>query len=130
MNFAATPPRARRRPGLTPMIDVVFLLLIFFMLAARFGGDTMRELVLPAGDTRTEWQGAPRLVDVSPEALRLNGAEVAEADALPAALAPLLPDTDAPVLIRPRAGATLQRLLDVFEALEAAGLRPVLVEGD
>ncbi|MEO0362761.1 MAG: biopolymer transporter ExbD, partial [Pseudomonadota bacterium] len=27
----------RRRPSLTPMIDVVFLLLVFFMLAARFG---------------------------------------------------------------------------------------------
>ncbi|MEO1612916.1 MAG: biopolymer transporter ExbD, partial [Pseudomonadota bacterium] len=28
----------RRRPSLTPMIDVVFLLLVFFMLAAVGGG--------------------------------------------------------------------------------------------
>ena len=34
------PPRPARRPSLTPMIDVVFLLLVFFMLAARFGQDT------------------------------------------------------------------------------------------
>ena len=33
------PPRPRRKPSLTPMIDVVFLLLVFFMLAARFGQD-------------------------------------------------------------------------------------------
>ena len=29
----------RRTPSLTPMIDVVFLLLVFFMLASRFGVD-------------------------------------------------------------------------------------------
>ena len=35
--FSFAVSRPRRRPSLTPMIDVVFLLLIFFMLAARFG---------------------------------------------------------------------------------------------
>ncbi|NSY41645.1 biopolymer transporter ExbD, partial [Leisingera sp. ANG59] len=30
--------------SLTPMIDVVFLLLVFFMLASRFGMDTVLQL--------------------------------------------------------------------------------------
>jgi Biopolymer transport protein len=38
---------SRRRPGLTPIIDVVFLLLVFFMLASRFG--QYRALPLSAG---------------------------------------------------------------------------------
>ena len=36
----------RRRPSLTPMIDVVFLLLIFFMLVARFGVDKVIDINL------------------------------------------------------------------------------------
>ena len=40
----------RRRIGLTPMIDVVFLLLVFFMLAARFGGTDAIPLTLTGGD--------------------------------------------------------------------------------
>ena len=34
--FTFEEPHKVRRPSLTPMIDVVFLLLVFFMLAARF----------------------------------------------------------------------------------------------
>ena len=37
--FAFATSRPPRRPSLTSRIDVVFLLLVFFMLAARFGTD-------------------------------------------------------------------------------------------
>ena len=40
--------KPRRRPSLTPMIDVVFLLLVFFMLASRFGMDAVLNLPWPA----------------------------------------------------------------------------------
>jgi biopolymer transport protein ExbB len=42
-------PRIRRRISLTPMIDVVFLLLVFFMLAARFGQDQALPLAIGTG---------------------------------------------------------------------------------
>jgi biopolymer transport protein ExbD len=38
--------RARRGPGLTPLIDIVFLLLIFFMLASRLGGESQLRLAV------------------------------------------------------------------------------------
>lgn len=41
--------RPRRRPSLTPMIDVVFLLLVFFMLASRFGMDQVVEMPIASG---------------------------------------------------------------------------------
>ena len=121
MSFAT--PRPRRRVSLTPMIDVVFLLLVFFMLAARFG--TERALVLSAGGAAAGWEGAPRLVEVAPNAVRLNGA-VVEEGALAEALAPILPEGGA-VVLRPIEGATLQRLVDLTEVLEAAGAGRVLV---
>lgn len=120
------PDRPRRRPNLTPMIDVVFLLLVFFMLVSRFGVDRVLPLSMAGGGGG--WSGPPRLVDVAPGGLALNGAPVA-ADALAAALAPLMPGADAPVVLRARDGAPLQALVAVMETLGQAGFsRLVLVE--
>lgn len=48
MSLDSGSTRARRRPSLTPMIDVVFLLRVFFTLAARFSVDCI--LPLDAAD--------------------------------------------------------------------------------
>ncbi|MCC5999361.1 MAG: biopolymer transporter ExbD, partial [Pararhodobacter sp.] len=99
--FTLAPPRPRRRPRLTPMIDVVFLLLIFFMLAARFGQEITLPLGTGGGDGGTPWQGPPRLVEFAPGgALWLNGVPVS-ARALPEALAPLTAAPPPPVLQTP-----------------------------
>ena len=58
------PPRHSRRPSLTPMIDVVFLLLVFFMLAARFGHDL--SLPMATGGGGDAYDGPPRLVVIGP----------------------------------------------------------------
>ncbi|WP_238364270.1 ExbD/TolR family protein [Mesobacterium pallidum] len=115
-------PRRTRRLGLTPMIDVVFLLLVFFMLAARFGQDVAMDLAL-GGGSGADWQGPPRLLTILPDAMTLNGVPVEDAAT---ALAPLMPTPDAPVLLRGGDGTDLQRLLEVMEALRAAGF-PTLV---
>lgn len=117
--LALDPAPPRRRPSLTPMIDVVFLLVVFFMLAARFGLDAA--LPLAAAGGAADYTGPPRLVEVTPASLRLNGTPVAEAD-LAAALAPLM---DAPadlIVLRPDEGADTERIVAVIEILRAAGL--------
>ena len=53
------------------MIDVVFLLLVFFMLAARFGPDMTVPLVTAGGEQ--VYQGPPRFVRLDGDALSLNG---------------------------------------------------------
>ena len=116
--FAFAAPRRRRRISLTPMIDVVFLLLVFFMLAARFGADQAIPLRIGAG--AGEWEGPPRLVEVLPEGQRLNGVAVTP-EGLVTGLAPLMEAPGDPVVLRPRDGASLQRLVDVMEALSSAG---------
>lgn len=123
--FAA--PRRRRRPSLTPMIDVVFLLLVFFLLAARFAPEDGIDLRL-AGAAGPLWQGAPRLVDVGGDGLALNGVEMGEAMLL-AELARLGGAAE-PVVLRPGPGTDLGRLVAAMEALRRAGFtRLLLAEG-
>ncbi len=132
------PPRPRRRPSLTPMIDVVFLLLVlmidvvflllvFFMLASRFGADAVIELPLAAASDRP-YEGPPRLVDIRPESLSLNGFEV-PADELPKALDELTEAKADAIILRARDKAALQRVVEVMELLTEAGFSTlVLVE--
>lgn len=125
--FDFGPDRTRRKPSLTPMIDVVFLLLVFFMLASRFGSDGAMPLVL-ASEGAAPWQGPPRLVEVRHGAVSLNGMTIAP-DTLALALAPLMAAPDDTVILRARDGAPVQALVDVMETLKAAGItRLVLVE--
>lgn len=120
------PDRPRRRWDLTPMIDVVFLLLIFFMLASRFGVERSLAVVAPVGGGA--YSGPPRLVEVAPTALYLNGVAIPAAD-LPAALSGLMQSPDDTVILRPRDGATVQTLVDVLAGLSQAGMtRLVLLE--
>lgn len=116
----------RRRAALTPMIDVVFLLLVFFMLAARFGLPQALPLTLASRVQGAEWNGPPRLVEIGPEGLWVNG--VAHRDLL-AALAPLITDRDDLIVLRAREQTSTQRLLNVMQELRDAGhMRLVVVE--
>ena len=119
-------PKPRRKPSLTPMIDVVFLLLVFFMLASRFGSDAVLQLPL-AGQGGT-YEGPPRLIGIGPDTLDVNGVPVADGD-LAQALAPLMSKPADMLVLRGRDGADLQRITDVTALLQQAGLTNfVLVE--
>ena len=127
--FDLGPQPRRRRPSLTPMIDVVFLLLVFFMLAARFGMDTTLSLATAPTGVST-YNGAPRLIEVAPNgALFLNGMAL-PADTLVTRLEQLLPTPADIVVLRPRMGAQSQDLVDVLLLLRAAQITNVkIVEG-
>lgn len=128
MRIGGQPVRRRRGLNLTPMIDLVLLLLVFFMMVSRFGGDLGLPLAVAAPSGGQAWQGPPRLVTVGADGVTLNGVAVAVAD-LPARLAPLMPAPDAPVVLRSGDGADLQALVAVMDGLRQAGLtRLVLVE--
>lgn len=118
--------RPRRRPNLTPMIDVVFLLLVFFMIASRFGAEGAVPLAASGGGG--VYSGPPRLVEFGGEGIALNGVTLS-VDALAAALAPLMSGPEDVIVLRGRGPSDLQSLIEVMEVLRAAGLtRLVLVE--
>lgn len=128
MNGALTlPPQRRRRRlvGLTPMIDVVFLLLVFFMLVARFTLETSIALT-PAGGAGAALEGPPRIVRIGPREVRLNGAPIA-LEALAPAIAALSPTPDAAIVLQVEDGARTQRLIDVLDALDDPALGPALL---
>ena len=118
----------RRRPSLTPMIDVVFLLLIFFMLVARFGVDKVIDINLPSAlGHNSQYQGAPRLVEIkSGNSVSLNGSEI-PLDQLSNNLSELMPSPNALVILRSSAEANTQDLLDVLLYLKSEKITNVSV---
>lgn len=119
-------PRPRRKPALTPLIDVVFLLLVFFMLAAQFGRDGALSLAGSGG--AAEYSGPPRLVTILPARVLLNGTALAEAD-IPARLSDLTQGPDDPIILRADPAADVQRLTDIATRLTDAGFtRLILAE--
>lgn len=122
--FAFAPPRTRRKPSLTPMIDVVFLLLVFFMLASQFGRDNALPLAVAGGNS--SYAGPPRLVLIGADDLRLNGVLTAPQD-LALALRTLMQSDDDMVVLRGGEETSLQRLVDVAQELRQAGITRLAV---
>ena len=123
--FAFATPRQRRKPSLTPMIDVVFLLLVFFMLASQFGRDNALPLSAASGGS-SSYSGPPRLVDIGPDDLRLNGVVVSQ-EALVQRLGELVQTQTDTVILRGSEAATLQRMIDVAQDLRVAGFTALSV---
>ena len=120
----------RRRPSLTPMIDVVFLLLIFFMLVARFGVDKVIDINLPSAlGQSSQYEGAPRLVEIkSGNIVSLNGSQIS-LDQLSSKLSQLMPSPNALIIVRSSAEANTQDLLDVLLYLKSEKIMNVSVLG-
>jgi len=83
-------PRRQRDPvevNLTPLIDVVFLLLIFFMVSTTFTPRQALELSLPAGDHAARLESSPvTLVVTRDGSYRLEAQALATRQALDRAL--------------------------------------------
>ena len=120
----------RRRPNLTPMIDVVFLLLIFFMLVARFGVDKVIDINLPSAlGQSSQYEGAPRLVEIkSGNLVSLNGFDF-PLDQLSSKLSQLMPSPNALIILRSSAEANTQDLLDVLLYLKSEKIMNISVLG-
>ncbi len=113
--------RSRRLISLTPLIDVVFILLIFFMLASSFLDWRAIELGAPARATAGASMEGALLVEVRPEGLRLSGQTVSLDRLAERVAARIEAKPDQKVLVRPAPGVTLQWAVEVLDRLAAAG---------
>ncbi|PIB24253.1 indolepyruvate ferredoxin oxidoreductase [Amylibacter kogurei] len=125
MEFAQ-PLRRRRRPSLTPMIDVVFLLLVFFMLASQFGKDQAVTLPILGGDAGAKYTGPPRLITVMRDQIQLNGATMGLTSVIEQ-LQTLTTGPDDIIVLRGGDDANAQDMLDIFNALQGAGFSTVVM---
>ena len=122
MQFCSTQRRRRRLIGLTPLIDVVFILLLFFMLASQF--HQWRAMTIGATGTPDNGEVAPAvLVRVHGDgSLDLNGEPVA-VHALTAHLRQtLIREPALSVQIESADEVPLQALVTLFDQLHAAGI--------
>lgn len=107
---------------IAPLIDIVFLLLVFFMLTSTFLVPEAVELQLPESET-AEINDTPA-VTVTLDAqgkITLNG-EPVTLDGLRPAIAPLLTERETtPVTLKSDARTQVQLLLKVMDQIRAAG---------
>jgi biopolymer transport protein ExbD len=109
--------------GLTPLVDVVFILLVFFMLASSFLDWRTIELNVPAAGAAAG--GEALVVEVSTDGLMVAG-EPVTLDQIAARLGDAVASgLDRQVVLRPVGGASLQRLVLVLDRLTAAGAADV-----
>lgn len=110
-------PFRRRGLSLTALIDMVFLLLLFFMLTTTFTRTAELPLVTGGAGVMTEEAAAPVFLRLSEAALSVNGqpSDLDEAAARIVELAPGHPR----VLVSLTPEVTAQRLADLLVRLRA-----------
>ena len=120
MQFSA--PRRRRAPEpIVPMINVVFLLLIFFLMSAQIAPPAPFELTLPQGAEGDRAVPADTLYMDAEGQLAFNAARgEAVMDALAARATP-----DAPLHIRADAAMEARALARLLPQLAARGIERV-----
>jgi biopolymer transport protein ExbD len=126
-------PRAGRGIGLTPLIDVVFILLLFFLLASQF--HQWRALHLDTAPV-TLADGGPAADEPPALLLRVHvdGALDINGEALqPAQLADVIAEYRAlrpavAVVVAPAGNVRLQALVEVMDAVVAAGIETVRLQ--
>lgn len=114
-------PFVRRPLSMTPLIDVIFLLLLFFMLTSTFSKYAEIELSnATGGGVASDTQVERLFVQLGPDRLALNGADIS-LEELSAQL-----DTGQ-VLVSLDAETTAQRLVDLLGQLRGREGLSVLV---
>nr|WP_324752147.1 biopolymer transporter ExbD [Roseovarius sp. Pro17] len=102
---------------MTSLIDVIFLLLLFFMLSSTFSKFSEVELSAAAGGAVQDSENRPLFLQLREDDVRLNG-EAMPLEALTAALKDRPVDGESqPLLIALASGVTSQRLTDLLVAL-------------
>jgi biopolymer transport protein ExbD len=120
---AAQNPPQRHEENLIPMINVVFLLLIFFMLVGRLLPPEALPVEPPHSNSENLAEPEPLLLLAAADGRLALAGQTFPLEQLATQLTPYL-TKQPPPLQTLKADATLpaQRLLDVLEALRAAGI--------
>ncbi|MCP3668050.1 MAG: biopolymer transporter ExbD [Gammaproteobacteria bacterium] len=121
----------RREPlelNLTPLIDVVFLLLIFFMVSTTFDKDSRIRVELPEASTQDEKIEDEKTVDITVDIngrFYVNQREVINTEIktlMQAIIKDVGDQRDLPVIITADANAPFQAVMRVMDAAGQLGL--------
>lgn len=114
--------RSKAAVSLTPLIDVVFILLIFFMLVSNLESTNRIDLrVSEANSTPTQAQNRALLLTVNRDTLQLDDQPVS----LVQLREQLALQPQRLVALEPADGVSLQRIVNVLDQLRGAGASQV-----
>lgn len=125
------PPKPRRRAliSLTPLIDMVFILLVFFMLASSFQQwRAIAVSVAPSGAAASGVKGA-MLIQVRPDGLRLGGHSLPLSVIAAQVRHRQVQTPTQIVLVEPVSGVSLQEVVGVLDSLSAHGVSNLSLVG-
>jgi biopolymer transport protein ExbD len=121
-----------RRPGkrseaenTIPLINVVFLLLIFFMLAGKLGQQDPFPLTPPKSESTRAPTERPATVYVGADGRTALGDEVLALQALESAVRERMGNGGGVVRLKTDKAAEANRVIDIMEALRRAGVERV-----
>lgn len=120
--------RRTREMDLTPLIDIVFQLVIFFMLTTTFVVSESMELSLPGGKATAAASDALRIQIAPGGRLEVNG-QATDEDRLNSLLVSrLAADIDTKIAIFTTPGVNVQQLVTVMDLVYLTGGRNVQVQ--
>ena len=131
MNFHSSSIEEDTNINLTPLIDVVFLLLIFFMVSTTFDTTSQLKIKLPEAST-TQASEAKRKISVLIDAkgsFYVNSRELTskKSAALRAALERSLTNGMLPVVIQSDAASPVQSLVTAMDVVGQLGIHQVSI---
>lgn len=111
---------------ISPLIDVVFLLLIFFIVTTVFVKETGVEVSKPRAATSEDLERQAILIAVTAESRVWQGGREIGQDGVRAVVAALLEETpETPVIIRADSATPTQATVNVIDSAKLAGATSV-----
>jgi len=128
MEFSRNRRNGMRGLPLTPLIDVVFILIIFFMLTTSFMRVESLELILPAKSGKAaDRQDVVRLFLYENGDMQLGQRKV-DADTLDASLKAMFgKDPATKMMVLTQEGVTMQQMVNAMDRINAAGGQSIFV---
>ena len=119
-------PEAVKVLNITPLIDVVFILLVFFMIATNFASYRLIRVETPRETEVVKTSDGAIVIFIAENGgLSFDGDEI-DKDALDARIAEVVAiDPGRVFLVRPEKGVPLQEAINVYDAARRAGASAV-----
>ena len=117
--------------NLTPMLDVVFIMLIFFIVTATFIKEAGIDIDRPAAKTAAEQRGASILIAISPvNEVWIDRRKVKPEGVKPAVERLLAENPEGEVVIQADAESQAETLLAVMAAVREAGAANIALSAE
>ncbi len=132
MNLELSTKRRRSVISLTPLIDVVFILLLFFMLASNFSQERSLSIISQSNSSTAVVETEIDRASVRFEQINdilLDGIRYSQADFLNSLSVRLKDDTELLVSISVGDSVDVQSLLDLISMMKSIGVMRISMDG-